>query len=369
MELGQPQRLLDKVQGDNFERTRLEEGENNHRILFGPVKVAQIYYPSLVKDPETQELKQKMKVITRPDSGSPLDSLASLDERIRRTRGEERPRSSLRPSSKWLYLVIDKNSKEYPKVTIAEYPFTVYDQITKLEQSVSNKNPDKLRYGLIFMWDAIITKTVDKSKPKQYGTSYNVEVDPENPYAGKIPRGYLGRTSAELAKHGVNVEQFFTEEELKAIKDSDFDLEKIAAPDTWDQMLEKLNKFPIYLGASDRGGHPRFPQLEEFVTQAQESNIPFLSGDAQAAEGDLTPTSRRIEGPKVAGDDNFQSVEDGEFQEVEKPAKKPVQEAPKEEPKAAKAEEQETKEKPKASKEKEPTPDLGGEDDKEFPNW
>ena len=50
MELGQPKHLKQQTDGGGLIRTRLEEGDNVHRVLFGPVKISLQYYPTLVED-------------------------------------------------------------------------------------------------------------------------------------------------------------------------------------------------------------------------------------------------------------------------------------------------------------------------------
>ena len=84
MELGQPKHLKQNKDGGGLIRTRLEEGDNVHRVLFGPVKISLQYYPTLVEDQTTGEMVQRMKVIRRASSGTPLDTLSSLEKRIRK---------------------------------------------------------------------------------------------------------------------------------------------------------------------------------------------------------------------------------------------------------------------------------------------
>ena len=237
MELGQPKHLKQTKDGGGLIRTRLEEGDNVHRVLFGPVKISLQYYPTLVEDPTTGEMVQRMKVIRRGNAGTPLDTLSSLEKRIRTGRGEQNASSSLNPSNKWLYLVMDKNDEDYPSVKIAEYPYTVYKKLIELEAAVSIKDSSKLRNGLIFMWDAIITKSVDKAKGIRFGTSYDAQVDPENTFSGKVPVSYLG------------------------------------------EVKQLLTDFPIYLGATNPDGSYRFPSVEQFQEQLEKMGIDFLSGE------------------------------------------------------------------------------------------
>jgi len=278
MELGQPKHLKQTKDGGGLIRTRLEEGDNVHRVLFGPVKISLQYYPTLVEDETTGEMVQRMKVIRRGSAGTPLDTLSSLEKRIRTGRGEQNASSSLNPSSKWLYLVMDKNDDDYPSVKIAEYPYTVYKKLIELEAAVSIKDSSKLRNGLIFMWDAIITKSVDKSKGIRFGTSYDAQVDPENTFSGKVPVSYLGASTAELGEK-LDLEKFFTPEEYAVIQAAELDLEKEGAPHTAEEVKQLLTDFPIYLGATNPDGSYRFPSVEQFQEQLTKMGIDFLSGE------------------------------------------------------------------------------------------
>jgi hypothetical protein len=283
MQLGQPKHLKNsKGDGGGLIRVRLDEGDNVHRILYGPVKISLQYYPVLTEDETSGDMVQRMKVIRRdPSVGTPLDVLASLEKRVRRERGEPNPSSSLNPSTKWLYKVIDRNDPDYPAVKIVEYPYTVYKPLEELEGSVSTKDSSKLMYGLIFMWDAIITKSIDKSKGIRFGTSYSVKVDPENTYAGKVPASYLGATTDELVTNGLKLDKFFTPEEWAAVEEdgkSGTSLEDIGKPETTEEITEKLKQFPIFLGATNQDGSYRFPSVEQFKEQLTKQGLDFLEG-------------------------------------------------------------------------------------------
>lgn len=342
MELGQPKHLKQQTDGGGLIRTRLEEGDNVHRVLFGPVKISLQYYPTLVEDEMTGEMVQKMKVLRRPQSGSPLDTLSSLEKRIRNQRGEQNAGSSLNPSTKWLYLVMDKNDSDYPAVKIAEYPYTVYKKLIELEAAVSVKDGSKLRHGLIFMWDAIITKSVDKSKGIRFGTSYDVTVDPENKYSGKVPTSYLGASTADLGEK-LDLAKFFTDEEYEVIKASELDLEKEGEPHNAEEIKQLLQDFPIYLGATNPDGSYRFPSIEKFQEQLEKMGIDFLSGESTQPKlveaGEDKPKSRQVEIPTQKAEAVAEAVE------VEEAEAEVVEETP-------------TKEEPTTT-----------DDDEDFPEW
>ena len=338
MELGQPKHLKETKDGGGLIRTRLEEGDNVHRVLFGPVKISLQYYPTLIEDETTGEMVQRMKVIRRGNAGTPLDTLASLEKRIRTGRGEQNASSSLNPSNKWLYLVMEKNGDDYPSVKIAEYPYTVYKKLIELEAAVSTKDSSKLRHGLIFMWDAIITKNVDKSKGIRFGTSYDVQVDPENSFSGKVPVSYLGASTAELGEK-LDLEKFFTEDEYAAIKAATIDLEKEGAPHTAEEIQQLLSDFPIYLGATNPDGSYRFPSIEQFQQQLEKMGIDFLSGEPTAQLESPKPETNPVEIPTTKAEAVAEDV-------VEEAPVEVVEETP------AKAE-----------------PETKADDDEDFPEW
>tara|TARA_R100000008_G_C3586267_1_gene172576 strand:+ start:3324 stop:4331 length:1008 start_codon:yes stop_codon:yes gene_type:complete len=335
MELGQPKHLKQNKDGGGLIRTRLEEGDNVHRVLFGPVKISLQYYPTLVEDATTGEMVQRMKVIRRGNAGTPLDTLSSLEKRIRTGRGEQNASSSLNPSNKWLYLVMDKNDEDYPSVKIAEYPYTVYKKLIELEAAVSTKDSSKLRHGLIFMWDAIITKNVDKSKGIRFGTSYDVTVDPENDFSGKVPVSYLGASTAELGEK-LDLAKFFTEDEYAVIQAAELDLEKEGAPHTAEEVKQLLADFPIYLGATNPDGSYRFPSIEQFQEQLEKMGIDFLSGEANAPQLE-SPKTDPVEIPTT---------------KAEPVAEEVTEEAP-----------------TKVDEEKPADPDKKDSDDEDFPEW
>lgn len=333
MELGQPKHLKQQTDGGGLIRTRLEEGDNVHRVLFGPVKISLQYYPTLVEDEMTGEMVQKMKVLRRPTSGTPLDTLSSLEKRIRSQRGEQNAGSSLNPSTKWLYLVMDKNDSDYPAVKIVEYPYTVYKKLIELEAAHSVKDSSKLRHGLIFMWDAIITKSVDKSKGIRFGTSYDVTVDPENSFSGKVPVSYLGASTADLGEK-LDLEKFFKSEEYEVIKASELDLEKEGEPHTQEEIKQLLADFPIYLGATNPDGSYRFPSIEKFQEQLGKMGIDFLSGEGDQPKlvgSTEKPAARKVEIPTSKAEPvaDKVEVEEAEAEVVEETkAEEPAKEAP-----------------------------------------
>lgn len=374
--------MKEKARGGFTDKVRLEDGENIHRVIYGPVKVQYIYYPTLQRDAETGELKQSVRVVKRPQEGCILDSLASFEKRIRTQRDEKNPRSNLSPRTKWLYLVISRNEEE-PSIKVAEYPFKVYDQIIKLEASKSSKNPNKLRHGLIFMYDLIITKAIEKGKPRQYGTSYHVEVDPENEWSGKIPVAALGMPAEELEKKLKGFEKFFPEDDWELIENMDIDLEKEGEPDTPEAILSKLQENPIYLNATNPDGSYMFPALEDFKEQLLESGVEFTESGRKKpstkALGDGTEKSFKELNTDVdlEEEEEGEEIQDIEYEEEEEETPKRKKKGKKKEPEPEEEEEEELEEeeeeeevapppkkkKGKGRKKKQPDPDEEGDED------
>ena len=281
MEFGQPAYLKEQAEkSKQIGKVRLDEGENVHRILFGPVKVQSVYWPTLVEDPDTGTMIPRNKLIRRPAQGTVFDTLASLEKRVRAQMGESNPRSSLSPSNKWWYLVIDRNDPT-ASIQIAEYPYTVFKRLVELESQISTKNRDNLRHGLIFQYDVIITKKVDPTKPKFLGTSYEVDVDPENAYTGKVPAKLLGAKTEDLKAAGFDPQSCFSEEDWDMVESCDINLEEAAKPDTPESVIEKLKQFPLNLGATGPDGSFRFPSKEKFMDQLQTMGLNYLDGDKE----------------------------------------------------------------------------------------
>jgi len=309
MDLGQPKYLKDKAEKSAFSsRVRLQEGENIHRILFGPLKVQTIYWPTLEEDSETGTLVPRNKMVRRPEQGCIFDNLASLEKRIRAQQGEDKPRSSFAPSNRWWYAVIDKTDDEH-EIKIAEYPFTVYQRLIELESQKSTKNTKNLRHGLVFMYDVIITKKVDPGRPKYLGTSYEVDVDPENEFSGKIPGYWLGQSTGELnEEENFDLSNFFNEEELQMIQDSTIDLEKEATPDNPDDILAKLKEYPIHISATQPDGSYRFPEREKFMEQLTEFGLTYLGEGGAQPQLEAAPEKENI--TEAAPEEEVVNVDD-----------------------------------------------------------
>jgi hypothetical protein len=288
VQLGHSQQMQKEARGDFSSKVRLEEGPNIHRILYGPIKVGTVWYPTLIWDEEKDEFVQSMRAFRPPETGSPLDALASLEKVTRKKKGEENPRSSLDPTKRWNYLVFNLESEEYPKIEVAEYPWSVFDELCRIEKEEDRKDNSKLRYGLLFMLDMIVTKNIDPKKPRQFGTSYKVEVDPSNTLAGKIPKSWWGHSASELVEKGIDIERFFPDEMWDAIQEADIDLQAETKTDSLEEIKSLLEEFPLYLGATNPDGSYRFPGIEDLAKQAERLGINHLLGESDAARPQLS---------------------------------------------------------------------------------
>lgn len=280
--LGQPEDLKQDAQKGAYEEVvRPVLGDNKYRFLYGPLKVKTVFYPSIYTDPNTNEVKSIRKGVNVPDSGSIFDQLAALDKTIRASMGEEKPRSPFVPSTKFLYLGFNRAEPQV-KVRIIEVKRTVMEGLIKLEDARSTRDSSKLRYGPIFSWDAIVTKSQDPNKPKEIGTKYSVQVDPESmPLSGQIPVEWLKLSPADFFGK-VDKLKVFTEEELDIIHATDLDLREHGKSKSNEEIVADFQKFPIDFTAVNSDGSYVFPNPNEFMVKLKEMGIKFIENNQPA---------------------------------------------------------------------------------------
>jgi len=269
MQIGQSKRNKEAALKSFGEFFRLKDGPNRIRVLHGPIKRSRIWWPTRVI--EDGEIKTRKKAIVRPDEGCILDEIASIERNLRLKAGEDNPRSSLTPSTRYYYLIFDED-KDDAVVEIGEFPYTVAKQLIDKEADIDSDDPTKLKYGLVFMFPWIIKKIVDPSKSRQRGTSYDVSPDPKivGSFAGKIPAAALGLETEELMeKWGEKIKSVFTEEQWRAYEEYDQTLEEILPPNTPEEIENKLREFPIYLDSKEMD-HYIFP---DFLRKALKSEL------------------------------------------------------------------------------------------------
>ena len=272
--MGQPQRLKNQAERGS-DRVKLKEGENVHRVLFGPVVVNTVFWPSLQRS-EDGEIKSVTKSARVPDRGSIFEGLAAMDRKIQRASGSERPKSQLDKSTKYNYLVVDVD-KEPMRVSIAQYPKSVKDRLVEIEEKRDTDDPTKLRYGLIWMYNIYITKDVDPNQQKQFGTEYSAEPDPKNPWLGQVPADWLkGDFNKLVADEYVDLKEVFTDDLYRALEEADIDLESEGIPDSEEVIIERLQAFPIDLNGTSFGDKPAFIRPDLMAAELRALEIPFL---------------------------------------------------------------------------------------------
>lgn len=308
MKIGQLQRLKNLADRGS-DRIKLSEGENLHRILFGPIVVSTVFWPSLQRD-DDGEVKSVTKSAKVPDRGSLFDGIAALDRKIQRATGVDKPKSQLDKSTKFNYLVIDVD-KEPMRVSIAQYPKTVKDALIEIEEKRDTDDGTKLRYGLIWMYNVIISKDVDPTKERRYGTDYSAEPDPKNPWLGQVPADWLKADFNTLVEEGyIDLNEVFSSEMLQALEEADIDLEAEGIPDSEEIILERLAAFPIDLNG-ESFGKPSFIRPELMAAELRELELPFINQNAPT-----TPTPALL--PSQAGkEEEIAAVVEEEFEVVD----------------------------------------------------
>ncbi|KKW10750.1 MAG: hypothetical protein UY48_C0031G0004 [Candidatus Gottesmanbacteria bacterium GW2011_GWB1_49_7] len=323
--VGQPKRLVKKASRDGAGRVKLREGENLLRVLFGPVVVNNVFWPSIQREEDGAE-KSVIKSARVPDRGSIFHPLAALDRKIQRANGVEKPQSPFDVKSKWNYLVIPLD-EEPLEVKVAQLTKTVFEGLVEAERARDRDDPTKLRYGLIWMWNAIITKDVDPGKSKRYGTDYRVSVDTKNPFAGQVPAEWLDTSFQELVDgEFIDLHDVFSDEMLKALEDAEFDLEAEGVPEDETTIMERLQSFPINIDAIDSQTEaPTFRYKDDFMQQLAEhgllGEIPIISAtDKDQPRLTAGPTRRPVEAEVIDADDDVDDdVDDDDVVVVEAP--------------------------------------------------
>ncbi len=306
--MGQPQRLKNQAERGS-DRVKLKEGENVHRILFGPVVVHTVFWPSLQRS-EDGEIKSVTKSAKVPDRGSIFEGIAALDRKIQRATGSERPKSQLDKSTKYNYLVIDID-KEPMRVSIAQYPKSVKDRLVEIEEKRDTENPTNLRYGLIWMYNVLITKDVDPNQQKQFGTDYSVEPDPKNPWLGQVPSDWLKTSFGKLVEGKyIDLEEVFSKDMYQALEDADIDLEGEGVPDSEEVIVERLQAFPIDLDGKSFGDKPAFIRPDLLAAELTTLEIPFLPAGEGGGQALLPSQAGKAEEEAAAVDADYEVVDD-----------------------------------------------------------
>lgn len=282
----QTQRDLLESASKIFEDTlELEKGSNIHRVIQGPQKTNTLFYPTIVETTEGGEktIKPTFKALNFLDVPPIINSMVTAEITARKSiENTEEP--GLRVQTRWWYLAINALDKANIKVRPVRYPKGVKDDITKIETRLDAKEKDYLLDGHFFLYDLLIEKVIDPSKPKRYGTSYNTSVYGNNPWKQRIPASWLKANPSEIIESLGGMEAVFPAEYIDAIQSCDIVLEKVLAPMTEAQVLDALQKFPINLlgRKSTEGGGLAFPQNPEFEDMLKSMNLPVVHFDTES---------------------------------------------------------------------------------------
>lgn len=289
--------------GDVVRVSSLEPGQYVYRILAGVKRFSKIFWPSIVSDPE-EGWKPTTKVVIVPEEQTVLDLFAKIDKRVKIESGfdPKEVKSDLDRQTSWAYLAFDRSSDEL-KVIQLEVPYSVFDALSKIEETIDPKNPDMLLYGLIYMYDVIITKHQDKSKKGYYGISYSVEVDPRNKFVSKVNKKHLTEElEIDFVEKGI-----FTREETDKILSCSIDLDQIYESSPNQEIINKVREFPINLNAR------RQERLVFTNPQRMAKEAGILQLPSTTPEGQIPEMAEEVSEPRSLPESTETGMEEGEF--------------------------------------------------------
>jgi hypothetical protein len=319
-----------------------------HRIVDGPRKVNSVFYPTL-----DEEGKNKTVVITvKSWENSVLAPLARIDREIQKKHiydrlgstveaheATKKVRSTLDPNSSYHCFILDKKDP-VPLVHHAEYKYSVYDKIKKIEEEPfvdenGNRNEGMLRYGLL----ALLWLEITRSEKSESKTEYSVKVMEKycEKFMGRIPTRFLGKPDrykqtidsdlgiliihTKLKDEVIRVLEagIMTQEELNAIVNYGFVLDDLIVPMTEDEALEKLQAYPLKLDATDDKGQFRLPDWKEIkeVLATKHLALPVIVEETPRKLSSPTVTKEKVEEPDFL-------VEEPEETKAKKETKKEV---------------------------------------------
>lgn len=250
MKKSQAERFADAKGGD-ANTIKLKEGENVVRVIIGPVAVRQIWYPTFMKNEDDESFVGHRRLQIPPKGSEICKLFNQADKKLAKLNPEmtekklEKYRSLWNGGTRYWWLAFDRANAK-PVVEVLEVSWTINEKIEKFTEAISKKKgkTDFLRYGLPFMYDLIITKDIDpKIKNKMHATSYEVDVDHETIPVGDIPISWLHEGFEG------DLDDYFTEEELKAMDDYKGELEEMTAPLSETEIQDKLTDSPPILNA------------------------------------------------------------------------------------------------------------------------
>lgn len=264
---------------------RLQEVKDyTHRVVVGVLKREFMLYPSWGENSETGQPEQKLIPIDLdPNETTVLDKLRMIEKRIRKDLKEEKPSSMFNRTTRYVFMVFDRENPEVELVPY-EYPWQVFKDLRDL-QEMRAKDDSKLKNGPIYTWDAIIQKLKDPNKrDPRYAISYKATVDTETiKFAGQIPVEAITDKNYDDTPW---LKKALTEEEFSAVmkwsKEHPNGLLDYVDRKTDEQVLEQLHKFPVNLGFMDY-----YKETPSFSVNVDGDNQPFIERMLKEAAQEL----------------------------------------------------------------------------------
>lgn len=298
----------------------LEKGSNVLRVIQGPQKTNTLFYPTIVEVTDNGEktIKATFKALNFLDVPPIVNSIVTAEQTARKSIGNTEE-LGMRVQTRWWYLAINTLDTANIKLKPARFPKTVKDDITKIETRLDVKDNTYLLDGHFFLYDILIEKIIDPTKPKRYGTTYKTSVYGNNQWKQRIPASWLKANPNEVIEGLGGMEAVFPVEYIDTIQSCDINLEKLLVPMTEAQVMDALQKFPINLlgRKSTEGGGLAFPQNPEFEEILKSMNLPVVHFDTETKKQIVQGTGG-VKLKKVA--EEVKPVEEVKQTEEAKPA-------------------------------------------------
>jgi len=285
-----------------------QEGENIYRLVVGPSRLSQVWYPYHGKDKDDNPaVRFKALKVNPKNIPAKLKALASFDKALAaeelNDEDAKKYRSSWLGNSSFLYLGFDRISDERsgkiePK--FIQLPYSVLKALDELQSQVNNKTGN-LRHGCIWMVDVIVTKTVDPKLSPAFGTKYSVTIDHESIPPVDVPTDANFEGFDFDAAYEGGRSAFFSEAEWKVMLSCDLDLTEFTKPQTEEEILETLSDNPPLINHTRKDGSPVFLGLSKLALPAYREEFEKLAEavDFDSLEED-TDTEASPEKPPVA---------------------------------------------------------------------
>jgi len=296
LELGTTKEEAEEIMAvsSGFVKNCKEKGRYRFRILTSFYKIAELFYPTIRVDEESQELKPSWNRIQVPyDSKHLLSPLIDADRRIKiqhaHNRGlEENVRSTIEPSIGYMCLIFDRD-EDLLRIDMANLKKSIVKQIIDLERKPSpGADASKLWHGPAFCWDAIIEHKYDAGKggAEWQKHSYDVEVDTStNKFENKIPveiwkseLSPMKYLEEKLKGKNINAKEYiFTAEEIRLMDTYEGNIREEAKPLADNEIMEELKKFPINSMGVDKSGNYVFVDPKGIWEELNRLSLPASS--------------------------------------------------------------------------------------------